>query len=88
MQKTYRPLPRLHRRLYNIGLSAAGAADVLASYRSRHDYPQDSHPALAELIRAAFQNRKSLAAPLPGSAPYRSQHWPDRYELRFTNKGG
>jgi hypothetical protein len=65
--KTFRPVPRLHRKLFNIGLSSSCAADVILMRRNRD---QGSHVAY-ELIRAAFQNRHSLRQQLPGAARYR-----------------
>lgn len=62
-----RPLPHLFNRIRNIGISAAGTADLLYRYR----YREPGYSVLGEVIRAAWQNRHVLARDLPGSARYR-----------------
>lgn len=62
-----RPVPHIHRRLRNLGLSAAGAATVITTYRNRDDVDG----VYRELLRAVWQNRHSFARPFPGSERYR-----------------
>jgi hypothetical protein len=61
----FHPVPRVHRILWNMGMSAAGAAELIRSARV------ERAQASIEVIRIAWHNRHSLKTPMPYTRHYR-----------------